>query len=160
MTPSNISHHSESFFPPPNLISLQVLVKDQIISSKTKLAWIKSFRVSTPARSDSQTVNLVGGEERGKKTSPVPVLKHHPFLLVDSIYIYTVHGVTEKQQKKSFQRLVRSKWNFPLEITSLRNDITLHQHLQISTIETQANCLQKHTKPSHIIWNLSCTWFF
>lgn len=48
-----------------------------------------------------------------------------------------------------------TKWNFPLEITSLGTDITLHQHLQFSTIETQFSCLQKYMIPSYIISNLS-----
>lgn len=52
-----------------------------------------------------------------------------------------------------------TKWNFPLEITSLRNGITLHQHLQLS-IETQVGCLKKNMIPSYIISNLSYTLHF
>lgn len=48
------------------------------------------------------------------------------------------------------QPLVMTKWNFPLEITSLRNDITLHQHLQISTRDTDQLSSETHdTLPLH-----------
>lgn len=45
-----------------------------------------------------------------------------------------------------------TKWNFPLEITSLRNGITLHQHLQLS-IETQVGSLKKIHDTLYIISN-------
>lgn len=109
------------------------------------------MKTSTSEGPDSQTVNLV--EARRKKVGTSLSCRLHIQLN------YLLNYRNKQQQGKTKNQPTKPKTSassydqmeFPLAITSLRNDITLHQHFQISTGDTDQLSSETHDMLSYTI---------